>query len=803
VASGPNGFANGVDAFVVEKLEAAGLVMSPPASKYTLIRRATFDLAGLPPTAKEVADFEADSSPEAFAKVVDRLLASPRYGERWGRHWLDVARYADTKGYVFQEERHYAFAYTYRDWVIRAFNEDLPYDRFLTLQIAADHVVPPNDPNLAAMGFLTVGRRFINNIHDITDDRIDVVTRGLMGLTVSCARCHDHKFDPVSQKDYYSLYGVFVSSHEPEELPLLAGHENDSETAKYHEKLKHRLAELDRFIAKKTDDYSLLVSLSFGLPLAIAPVERDVINNIMAFPDRESSRELLGKVDKLNASSEAPPRAMVMLDKAQPVTPRVFIRGNPDRPGDTVPRQFISILAKEKPEPFTKGSGRLELAQAIANPNNPLTARVIANRLWGYHFGRGLVRTPGDFGVKGDPPTHPELLDWLATRLIEGGWSLKKLHRVMMLSAAYQQSSDLREDGHQKDPENRLLWRQHRQRLDFEALRDSLLAASGQLDLKVGGRAENIVAPPYSKRRAVYGYIDRQNLPGVFRTFDFASPDATNPQRFVTTIPQQALFMMNSPFVVEQARALANQSELGEVKSPSEWQVQHLYRDVFARDAQQHEVDAALRFFSNASPTSSENEMLAPEWQYGFGYFDESTRRTQFTPLPYFTGSAWQGGTKLPDATLGWVMLDHDGGHVGDDPRHAAIRRWTARRDGTVAIRGELARPSEQGDGVEARIVLSSAGELLRTIAEPKATLETKLNSISVKAGDTVDFIVSCRGNNHADSFKWMIVISGEGIAADSNTQFAGPLPARPNPLTPWEQYAHVLLQTNEFVFVD
>jgi len=599
--------ANPIDAFVISKLGEVGLTPSPRADKRTLLRRASFAMIGLPPTAEEMDALEADASPDAFAKAVDRLLDSPRYGERWARHWMDVARYADSKGYIgVGVDRSYPFAYTYRDWLIRAFNSDVPYDRFLELQLAADQMVGPNDPDLAAMGFLNVGRRFIGNIHDIIDDRIDTICRGTMGLTVACARCHDHKFDPVLQRDYYALYGVFNSSTEPEELPKIGEIDDPQALANYEREYQKKKAALDEFVAARLSDYGLLTTLATGVPVVLAPLDRDVLRPLMTGKDREKARELASEINKVNATQVGPPRAMVMVDKPQPIEPVIFVRGNPGRPGDPVKRQFIGVLAGEKQQPFTKGSGRLELAQAIANRENPLTARHIVNRIWAYHFGKGLVGTVGDFGIKGDKPSHPELLDWLATWFMENGWSLKKLHRLVTQSATWQQTSDRREECVEKDPENRLLWRQNRQRLDFEATRDSLLFVAGQLDLKVGGKSVDIVNPPYSKRRAVYASIDRQNLPGLFRTFDFPSPDVSNPQRFVTTVPQQALFMLNNPFVVEQARALVSKPDFSKAESASEWQVQELYERVFARRAEPQEVEAALKFFSTEGATQEE-----------------------------------------------------------------------------------------------------------------------------------------------------------------------------------------------------
>jgi cytochrome c553 len=567
-----------IDAFVLARLEAQGLTPSPVADRRTLIRRVTLDLHGLPPTPEEVAAFEADRSPDAYARLVDRLLASPRYGERWGRHWLDVARYADSKGYVFQEERRYPFAYTYRDYVVRVFNEDLPYDQFLVQQLAADSLPLGEDKRpLAALGFLTLGRRFLNNQADIIDDRIDVTMRGLQGLTAGCARCHDHKFDPIPQKDYYSLYGVFASSVEPKDLPLIGQPEQTAELAAYEKELARRKAEVEKYRTEHKEELS---------------------KGNRKF--RDGLRALQSKVDKWQATAPAaPPRAMVLQDAPSPVTPHVFLRGNPNNRGPAVPRQFLEVVAGEKRQPFRQGSGRLELARAIAGKDNPLTARVMVNRIWLHHFGAGLVRTPSDFGLRGEPPTHPELLDWLAAAFVDNGWSIKKLHRLILLSKTYQQASSDDPGLLQRDPENRLLARRNRQRLDFEAMRDSLLAMAGRLDPTVGGRPVELTTAPFSTRRSVYGFIDRQNLPGLFRTFDFASPDTSTPQRFATTVPQQALFLMNSPFVVEQARHFVQRPDVAaQASDPAK--IQRMYRLAYGRAAEPDEIALGLRFLTEA-----------------------------------------------------------------------------------------------------------------------------------------------------------------------------------------------------------
>jgi Protein of unknown function (DUF1553)/Protein of unknown function (DUF1549)/Planctomycete cytochrome C len=511
-----------IDKFVAAKLETAGLTPSPQASPRALLRRLYFDLTGLPPSAKELADFEADPSDARYEAMVDWLLASPRYGERWARHWLDIARYADTKGYLFEEDRNYKHAYKYRDWVIASFTADRPYNEFIIAQLAADQI---DDPESApAMGFLTLGRRFLNNRHDIINDRIDVVTRGLLGLTVACARCHDHKYDPISAADYYALYGVFASSEE-------------------------------------------------------------------------------------KAREDAPP---MLVDAERPVNPVIFLRGSPGNRGPKVDRRFLTCLAPEKkPKPFQHGSGRRELAETIASRENPLTARVWVNRVWDHLFGRGLVNTPSDFGSRGTPPTHPELLDWLACELMDDGWSTKRLIRRIVLSSTYRQASDERAECAEVDPENLLLWRAERRRLDLEALRDSVLAASGQLDQTLGGPSVSLTAAPFPTRRAVYGFIERQNLPAFFRTFDFANPNTHTPERPQTVAPQQALFLMNSPFVIEQATHLAartsNASEgaAAENDSGKAARITLLFQHALGREPTGEEAAEALAFVSAGQSTES------------------------------------------------------------------------------------------------------------------------------------------------------------------------------------------------------
>lgn len=704
--------ATDIDRFILAGLEQFALSPSPPADPRAQLRRLSYDLTGLPASFEELADF-ASADDEAYAAAVDRLLDSPHFGERWGRHWLDVSRYADTKGYVFQEDRNYPFAYTYRDWVIAALNKDMPYDEFVVAQLAADHLDDPSA--VPATGFLTLGRRFINNRHDIIDDRIDVMTRGLMGLTVSCARCHDHKYDPVSIEDYYALYGVFASSREPQE--------------------------------------------------------------------------------------ESAPLLLVDTDK--PYDPVVFVRGSPGNRGDRVPRRFLSCLSEGEPEPFSQGSGRLEMAQEIASESNPLTARVWVNRVWMHLLGEGLVTTPSDFGMRSDPPSHPELLDWLAVRFVQEGWSTKWLVRQIVLSNVYRQASDHQPYAATLDPENRLLWRANRRRLDLESLRDSLLVAAGRLDTTMGGPSVELTQEPFPVRRTVYGFIERQNLPAFFRTFDFAGPDTHSPKRPHTTVPQQALFLMNSPFVLQQAMHLAERDS--EHAASDDQRIVRLFQMALGREPAEDELQAAQQFLAAAQlAEDADGSEETARWQYGWGHYDESTSRVVFQALPYFTGNAWQGGPELPDPQLGWVMLNAGGGHPGN-PKYAAIRRWTAPRSGSLSIQGSLEHASDQGDGVRGRVISDRQGLIGQWTAHHGKT-STRVEPLDVQAGETIDLVTDCRENTNFDGFRWTarmrLESSGEGQPQtwDSAAEFAGPAPES---LDRWQRLAHVLLLTNEFAFID
>lgn len=706
-----------IDAFVRRTLNNKSIAPSPPADARALVRRLSFAVVGLPPKFKDIntasAIQDASELNPWLNDYADRLLATPQFGERWGRYWLDIARYADTKGYVFREDREYKDAWRYREWVIRSLNDDMPYDEFLRRQIAADKLPGSDDPaQLAAMGFFTLGRRFLNNQQDIIDDRIDVLSRGTLGLTVACARCHDHKFDPIPTADYYSLYGVFNSSKEPK------------------------------------DD----------------------------------------------------PSPLRLVDHDKPREPVIFVRGNAGNRGARVSRHFLTALSDGVPQPFTDGSGRLELANAITAKDNPLAARVAVNRIWLRLFGQGLVDSPSDFGVRTPPPSHPELLDHLATYFISHQWSRKSVIRYILASNTWRQSSQSRSDVSNDDPENRLLSRMPRRRLNFEAYRDSVLTACGNLDTTVGGPSVDILTQPFTSRRTIYARIDRQNLPGTFRTFDFASPDTLSASRFETTVPQQALFQLNSPFIMHQAE----QAESALNGSDTTAKIRDLYTNILLRAPTDQESNQATLFLKLTGIQRAKAEIISG-WQYGWGELNAQKNTVlKFNPFTEFHEGRFSGGVKLPDPQIGWTMLNRDGGHPGGNLQLCSIRRWVADQDCTVHINGKLEHATEHGDGITGHVIVGNSSKV--TVHTHNNQRSVAVKRFAIKAGDTIDFVADCGANESHDSFVWRIRLqqSADDVELrtwDSKNDF--PTAPAATLLSPIQQLAQTLLLTNEFMFVD
>ncbi len=709
-----------IDRFILAKLEDKGLAPNRPAAKRDLIRRAYIDLTGLPPTFDEVEAFANDASPGAYPAMVDRLLQSEHYGERWGRYWLDVARYADDKLNNDVEDP-YANSFRYRDWVIRAFNDDMPYDLFVKAQIAGDQIQDAKYKDLAVgLGMYGIGP-------ELTDDSVDVTTRGFLALTGACAQCHDHKFDPIPTKDYYAISGVFTSTRRGEmelapadtvakykaqekrvkevedritaflhnqasqlaeilasespryiraarkvlgpvadqkkpdrvradskriaaedgldaetldrwvkllsdpnmDNPHLKGWREESfDLAKFRETalnvLKERKAVDDENFLRRGGAKKQVLQefVAVALPLDKFQLWRDLFfsdfygnefkqeedgilyygpnrgylksdGTIERFLDGPWKAHLAAMRAELRVvRSDLPARypfAHIIKD-AKVHNERIQIGGQKENLGEEAPRAFLSILCDGPPRPFKDGSGRLELAEAIANAKNPLTARVMVNRIWQRHFGEGLVRTLSNFGRMGEKPSHPELLDYLTSRFVESGWSIKALHREIMLSTTYLLSADMSDRNFRVDPDNRLLWRANRKRMDAEALRDSLLLVSGDLDRSAGGPPLKMENAGMHKR-TVYGFVSRRKLDGTLSLFDFPNPNASAEQRLVTLTPLQQLYFLNSAFVNDRAQALA-----AKLAGDPEARIRGAYKTILGRLPAADELKTSLEY---------------------------------------------------------------------------------------------------------------------------------------------------------------------------------------------------------------
>lgn len=939
-----------VDELVSAKMKSAGLDFAPKADAATLCRRLYVTLTGLQPSYEQSQEFIRDPNAE---KLISHLLSTQAYGERWARVWLDVARYADTDGYqVAGRNINYPYAYTYRDWVVKSLNEDMPYDQFLMHQLAADKMHPndPTHPSLAALGFLNVGDKFISDRNLQIDDRIDVVSRGMLGITVGCARCHNHKFDPIPTKDYYAMYSIFSSSMEPEQkdLPVIGKPTNEQAFREYegkvaeitnkemdfkkqvHEEIRQpeRLAEylafaqeastikdrqtlkgrsgalklrdkvadkwgdfLNRYALKGKAHPVMLAWKEFAaLPAAefasqapavitavtkpeaglnavarnefmkrpapksmedVSKVYADIFSTCLAGKEPDNAdwkqvREILLSEpspmavpleqanlfftrkdldtivklsnERVKLESEhpgAPPRAMVSLDKPKPSDVRVFVRGNPGRQGDPAPRAWLTMFGGEL---FKDGSGRLELAQKIANKDNPLTARVIVNRVWSQHFGKPLIGQTSDFGVQSPKPAQAELLDFLAASLVENGWSLKKLHQMILTSRTWQQSSLSSEQKDLKDPENDLLTRYNRQRLDYESMRDAMLQASSDLNLsKVGGRAVRYTDPTADACRTVYMIVDRYDQATVPAMFDFANPDSHSPQRYVTTVPQQTLFLMNSPFIKLRASLVAKQTPV-QGSSIDSQTIQTLYHRVLKREARPDEVELAQRFAADATALSGRTSAFI--WKYGHGQIEKTpdgqVKLAGFSELKHFgktaqTKNRWYPTGTYPDKEFGHFQIGIGAGHPGKNA--PTVLQWTSPFEKErIRLSGSIKRSNDQGNGVRAWIISSKKGKVAEQFVRPTETVEMNAQ-IEVQENETLSFVVEAEnGDTNSDSYSWaprIERINEDGSLtpiSQSDTDFCGPdgwPQNRAKPQSPLSQLAQVLMMSNEFQFVD
>ncbi len=649
-----------LDHFVLAKLEENRLEPSPLAAREVLIRRATLDLTGLRPNYEQIQAFVSDDSPAAYSQLIERLLDSPQYGERWGRYWFDVVRYGEDNFTGEATTPPFPFAWRYRDWVIGAINDDVPYDRFVKLQLAADLMSDVPRSDLVALGFLgaapsyhkdgRLSKDVVETLYmDDWDERVDTVTRGLLGMTVSCARCHDHKFDPIPTADYYSLLGVFASTVQAPR-PLadidaaaeakfmvdaqrifyrayvanLLRDDPGSKPTEAREKVKRYSAEMIRFrdenVGLRESHPELYEHLSRLARLPQRYADEPEPETVESDRDRERGR---GRGRGRRDDGEQPMFQAVYdagfyVDGSDPDLTMLDIRlgetrdfavlggGNVTKPGEIAPRGFLSVLSQGDPR-FHQGSGRLELAERIFSDASALSARVIVNRVWAWHFGKPLVGTPSDFGTQGDLPTHPALLDDLAARFIDNGYSLKWLHREIMLSATYQQSSRPRREAAKVDPANHFLWRMNPRRLDIEAYRDCMLQASGELDERMGGTSSDL-DDASNGRRTVYGRIGRERQSTMLVLYDFPPANTHSPQRESTTSPLQQLFMMNSTFVRDRAAKVV--SDLDSSASTSD-RVRVMYRRILGRDPSSVEIELAERFINTSTATQYAQALFA------------------------------------------------------------------------------------------------------------------------------------------------------------------------------------------------
>ncbi|MCC7422282.1 MAG: PSD1 domain-containing protein [Planctomycetaceae bacterium] len=599
---------NAVDRFVLARMEEANVTPAPAADKRTLLRRVTFDLTGLPPTPGEMESFLADDSPHAFETVVNRLLGSPRYGERWGRHWLDVVRYSDTCGNA--SDYPIPQAYKYRDWVIAAFNRDMPYDQFLREQLAGDLLPAANETEkydrTIATGYLAIARRFggdrMGEFHLTLEDTIDNVGKAMLGCTISCARCHDHKFDPFTMSDYYGLYGIFSSTRYPfpgaevgkrqeDFVPLMTAEEIEALMKPHREKVAAADAEVKMLEAAEAE--------------AKKATGEDAAKKVVAAT--KALNEARQRRGALNGAEPVVKTAYAVAEST-PANAKLQVRGDPKRPGEEVPRHFPAVLGGNTLPGDARTSGRLQLAEWITDPENPLTARVMVNRLWQYHFGRGLVSTPNDFGTRGQAPTHPALLDYLAARFMESGWSIKSMHRLILLSQTWQLAGTEIAESRRLDPNNELYWRFNRLRLDAESIRDSLLFVSGALDETPpephpfppqhtwGWSQHNpFVANYETRRRSVYLMQQRLRRNAYLALFDGADPSSSTGVRLLSTTPLQALFAMNDPLAHSTSTKFAER--IIAAAADDAGRITFAWQAAFGRSPEDEEQKQTLAFF--------------------------------------------------------------------------------------------------------------------------------------------------------------------------------------------------------------
>ena len=884
---------NPIDTLLGLAWEKASLKPSESAPPRTWVQRAAYTLTGLPATPDQIRRIETDPSEANWVLIIDELLASSAYGERWARHWMDVARYADTQGYVVDKrDNRYPFAYTYRDWLINAFNKDLPYPNFIKLQVAADLLRDePNHPDLAALGFLTVGPRAGNL--EMIDDRVDVITRGFLASTVACARCHKHKFDPITMEDYYSIYSILENTNEPDERPIIGkpadesafkAYQNKSSKIeatrrKYREAVVTSLHEpsdlaiyLDlshlaiaenwdhgkaaaeafkrgRFRAKavikwkeflsteqsdprlsrwseamKSASSAERLTLCRSLadewlsatepsPLALLAKKRNCplsydADRVQDFYDTEDGKEdgkhrsALAELQIAHPGS--PPRAMSLEDKKNWNPAQIYKRGDPSNRTEPIERQWLSFLGGGE---FPKGrSPRLSLAEKIADPANPLTARVMVNRIWNWHFGAPLADL-GDFGTQQALPALLPLLDFLAIRFTESGGSLKDLHRLILTSKAFRLAADGPAENSQIDEANSLFWKWHRRRADFESLRDHLLATSGSLATSpTGGRSVDIDSGKSDTHRTLYSFIDRYALATTFVSFDLPHPDHHAPKRVETTVPQQALFLLNSPLMIRQAKKLANSPELANLPDDKA-KINYLYQRIYQRQPSESECDATMQWIDSTNPADYAPR-LSGTWEVRHAPVTGG-KVLEAVPFPLLKDNSWRTGPELGKAPIKWLHIGPNGGHAAKD--HAAIIRWRALASGEIRVVGKISRAQPQGATLEWN--LSTNGIPGESHPLPfKADANINGTWTKVSSGDTVDFVVRAPDGDSFGGLNWTIRILGRESPDQEpreinhfNEEFprTNTLTPPPEASSPWADLIQMLWASNEFNFVE
>jgi len=802
-----------VDALILNAMPD-GLSFSEDADRLTLVKRVYFDLTGLPPSPDELKHWLETTDADWYDKLLTAVLDSPHYGERWARHWLDVAGYADSEGFTNADATR-PWVWKYRDYVIESLNADKPFDQFVTEQLAGDELAGPKQGDwtdeqiklLTATGFLRLaadgtgsGDNSPEARNKVIADTMKIVGNSLMGMSLNCAQCHDHRYDPISHADYFAVRSVFepaldwkqwktpqqrlislytqadraTAAKIETEVKAIAAEKSakqteymkqalEQELMKYEEPLRGQLRVAYETVAKeRTPEQTALLDKNPSVKITTGVLYQYI----------PKSKPELAEFDKKIAEvRKKKPKEEFLRVLAEPenhaVVTKLFHRGDHNQPKQDIapgpvavvmPEGTVETFPQDNPDLKTTGR-RLAFANWLTTGDNPLLARTIVNRVWMHHFGQGLVPTAGDFGKLGGEPSHPELLDWLAAKFIEEGWSLKQLHRVILTSTVWRQSTFREPTKNKLDPENRYYWRKSLQRLDAEIVRDRMLAASGSLITDIGGtpaaikedETGQVVVDGSQSRRSLYVQVRRSQPVAMLQMFDAPVMEVNCEARSSSTVATQSLMLLNGEFILDQAGKLADRA----------------MKDAAPFDAKQLASLPAI-------PKS------ASSWSYGFGMYDESTKRTAFQPLTVFADNRWQGGEKVPDPTIGWAFVNATGGHPGK-PDKGSIRRWTASQSGELSITGNLHHGSPNGDGVRGRVVSSQQG-LLGEWKVLNASQSTPISTHKIEAGETIDFVIDCIANENSDSYTWGTSISftpenGSPRTFDSKTQFHGPLP--------------------------